>query len=307
MAMEHKVSRRIPKVSVGLPVYNAENYLDDSLSSLLSQSYRDFELIISDNASTDATGEICQGYAVKDRRIIYHRNDRNMGIAWNHNRVFHLSSGEFFMWASHDDLRTTDYISQCVAALEADPFKVLAFSEVENIDEEGTVLKRRAILPKTDSQKPHERFRELIRLDYTCEAMYGLIRTAVLKRTGLHGLFPDSDRVLLAELSLHGPFIMAPSCIFYRRSHRYPTRHERVSLFDPAAAGRIAFPLFREFREFLAAINRASPIAYERMHCYLLMLRWVRRNHRDLTSELHHCFDQIARGMLSLLRTIHPI
>src|ERR1041384_6872126 len=226
MAMEHKVSRRIPKVSVGLPVYNSENYLDDSLRSLLSQSYRDFELIISDNASTDATGEICQGYAVKDRRIIYHRNNRNMGIAWNHNRVFHLSSGEFFMWAAHDDVRTTDYISQCVAALEADPSKVLAFTKVEFIDEEGTDLKMQGVILKTDSQKPHERFRELIRMDYTCEAMYGVIRTAVLKRTALHGPFPDSDRVLLAELGLHGQFIRAQNVIFYRRSRtrkKYPS------------------------------------------------------------------------------------
>src|ERR1041385_3327059 len=124
VVMEHKISARTPKVSVGLPVYNAENYLDDTLRNLLSQSYRDFELIISDNASTDTTEEICRDYAAKDQRIMYQRNNCNMGIAWNHNRVFHLSSGEFFMWAAHDDVRTTDYISQCVAALETDPYKV---------------------------------------------------------------------------------------------------------------------------------------------------------------------------------------
>src|SRR5437868_2552891 len=98
VVMEHKISERTPKVSVGLPVYNAENYLDDSLRNLLSQSYPDFELIISDNASTDATEEVCRDYAAKDRRIIYYRNNCNMGISWNHNRVFSLSSGEFFMW-----------------------------------------------------------------------------------------------------------------------------------------------------------------------------------------------------------------
>src|SRR4051812_10444894 len=103
VVMEHEISARTPKVSVGLPVYNAEKYLDDSLRNLLNQSYADFELIISDNASTDATEEICRGYAAKDRRIIYHRNNCNMGIAWNHNRVFHLASGDFFMWAAHDD------------------------------------------------------------------------------------------------------------------------------------------------------------------------------------------------------------
>src|SRR5262245_4762071 len=110
IVMEQKISGRIPKVSVGLPVYNADHYLDDTLRKLLSQSYRDFELIISDNASTDATEEICRDHAARDRRIIYYRNNCNMGIAWNHNRVFQLSSGEFFMWASHDDVRPTDYI-----------------------------------------------------------------------------------------------------------------------------------------------------------------------------------------------------
>jgi len=300
--MEHKISGEVPKVSVGLPVYNAEHYLDDTLRNLLGQSYRDFELIISDNASTDATEEICRDHAAKDRRIIYHRNNRNMGIAWNHNRVFHLSSGEFFMWASHDDVRTTDYISQCVAALEADPRKVLAFSKVEFIDEEGTGLEKQGISLKTDAQKPHERFRELIRMDYTCEAMYGLIRTAVLKRTALHGPYPDSDRVLLAELGLHGQFIRAHNITFYRRSRTqkiYPSRQERVSLFNPARAGRIAFPYFREYGEYLSAIKRAPLIAYERMHCYLLMQRWVWVNRRGLTSDVHHCLGQIAKGMLS--------
>ena len=308
MVTEHKTSRRIPKVSVGLPVYNAENYLDDTLKNLLSQSYRDFELIISDNASTDATEEICRGHAAKDQRVIYYRNNCNMGIAWNHNRVFHLSSGEFFMWAAHDDVRTTDYINQCVAVLEADPCKVLAFPKVEFIDEEGTSLGKQDVLLKTDAQKPHERFRELIRMDYSCEAMYGLIRTAVLKRTALHGAYPDSDRVLLAELGLHGQFIRAPNSIFYRRSRTrqiYPSRQERVSLFNPAWAGRIAFPYFREYGEYLSAIKRAPLIAYERMHCYLLMQRWVWANRRCLTNDVHHCFNRIARGMLSILRTTH--
>jgi len=212
------------------------------------------------------------------------------------------------MWASHDDVRTTDYISQCVAALEADPYKVLAFSKVEFIDEEGTGLGRQDILLKTDAQKPHERFRELIRMDYTCEAMYGLIRTAVLKRTALHGPFPDSDRVLLAELGLHGQFVRAQNVIFYRRSRTrkiYPSRQERISLFDPARAGRIAFPYFREYGEYLSAIKRAPLIAYERLHCYLLMQRWVLDNRRCLTSDLGHCFDRVAKSTLSRLWTTH--
>ena len=98
----------VPRLTVGLPVYNGEKYLAESLDALLGQSYGDFELIISDNASTDATEAICREYAAKDPRITYLRQPANIGATPNHNFVFEQSHTELFKWASYDDLYGRD-------------------------------------------------------------------------------------------------------------------------------------------------------------------------------------------------------
>ena len=101
----------VPRLSIGLPVYNGENYLAESLDALLGQTYEDFELIISDNASTDGTADICRRYAKQDSRIRYIRQPRNIGCAPNHN-TGRYARGELFKWASDDDLYARDLIER---------------------------------------------------------------------------------------------------------------------------------------------------------------------------------------------------
>ncbi|MBU1626086.1 glycosyltransferase [bacterium] len=131
-----KSERCSPKVSIGMPVYNGEKYLQQALDSLLSQEYENFELIISDNASTDKTYEICQDFMKTDKRIRLYRNEQNMG-GWNFERVFSLASGKYFMWAAHDDLWESTYVSKLVELLEKNPSAVLAVSEIDLIDALG--------------------------------------------------------------------------------------------------------------------------------------------------------------------------
>src|SRR5215813_13707549 len=129
-----------PRVTIGLPVYNGERFLEQTLDSLLVQSYADFELIISDNASTDRTEEICRVYALKERRIRYSRNEANRGYAWNYNHLFALSTGEYFKWATADDVCQPNYLARCVDVLDSDPSIVLAFPKTRFIDETGELL-----------------------------------------------------------------------------------------------------------------------------------------------------------------------
>ena len=91
------------RVSVALPVYNGERYLRIAIEAILTQTYQDFEFIISDNASTDSTEQICREYAAIDKRICYHRNEKNIGAPRNFNRAFELSHGEYLKWATCDD------------------------------------------------------------------------------------------------------------------------------------------------------------------------------------------------------------
>ena len=107
-----------PLVSIGLPVFNGEKSLAQALDALLKQDYTNLEIIISDNGSTDRTSEICGEYLKKDSRLKYHRSEENLGAIWNFNRVFELSSGKYFMWAAHDDLRKPSFVRACVKRME---------------------------------------------------------------------------------------------------------------------------------------------------------------------------------------------
>ena len=98
------MSESVPRVTIGLPVYNGENYLAAAIESLLSQTFTDFELVICDNGSTDRTEQVCRAYAARDARIRYYREVENRGLAWNFSRTFELARGEYFKWHAHDDL-----------------------------------------------------------------------------------------------------------------------------------------------------------------------------------------------------------
>src|SRR5690349_16130603 len=154
--------KRAPRLSVGLPVYNGENYLAESIEALLGQSYEDFELIISDNASTDGTADICRRYQQKDPRIRYLRQEHNIGAAPNHNILVEQARGELFKWASHDDLYARDLLERCVDALDQFPHVVLAHSWTALIDDSGTVTKAVRYGLASASQSAPERFRSYL-------------------------------------------------------------------------------------------------------------------------------------------------
>ena len=106
-------------MTVGLAVYNGENFLADALRSLVEQDYRDMEILIGDNASTDGTLAICDRFAERDARIRIVRSDENRGLSWNHNRLLPEARGEYFKWAAHDDRYQPSFVSRCVRVLDA--------------------------------------------------------------------------------------------------------------------------------------------------------------------------------------------
>src|SRR5215471_13265296 len=124
-----------PLLSIGLFVYNGERFLEETLVSILNQTFTDFELIISDNASTDRTGQIAQAYAERDNRIRYYRSEKNMGAGWNVRRVYELATGKYFKQAAADDLLEPDFLRLCVEALENDPSCVVAYPKTKVVDE----------------------------------------------------------------------------------------------------------------------------------------------------------------------------
>ena len=153
-----EMGSKTPRVSIGMPVYNGEQLLPRALDSLLSQRFEDFELIISDNASEDATSEICLSYAARDRRIRYYRNETNIGAARNYTRVFEHSSGKYFKWAAHDDWIAPAYLSRCVEILNKEASVVLCYPGTVMVDEQGRLLKKYNDPLRVSSSEAHKRF-----------------------------------------------------------------------------------------------------------------------------------------------------
>ena len=270
-----------PRLSIGLPVYNGENHLAESLEALLGQSYEDFELIVSDNASTDGTAAICRRYEKQDSRIRSVRQPRNIGLVRNHNFVVGQARGELFKWASHDDLYARDLLKRCVDALDENPQVVLAQSWSANVDDSGTATKLLKYPEATASLRAPERFRSLLfdgKGDYT----YAVIRADVLRRTPLHASYHFADRTLVTEIALHGPFYQVPDWLYFRRERPNQPRltvRERCAIFDPRRGDRLRHPAVRLYAEYiwgyLTAIHRAPLSPSDRQECYLHLAQWL--------------------------------
>ena len=280
-----------PRVAIGLPVYNGENYLRHALDGILAQTYTDFELIISDNASTDRTQEICLAYAARDARIRYERANINLGAAKNFNRAFELANSEYFMWAAHDDIMAPELLARCVEVLDRDPSVVLCHVQIKIIDDQGHVLTAyddALKLHRVASERPHERFRDLIMIPHYCFDSYGLIRSSALS---MHPIFEghvSSDRNTLAEVGLIGKYHHVPEYLFFARDH--PRRSwplwKWVEQFDTARVNQIPFPRWSLLWGYMRSVRRVPLPLIEELHCWLLIGAWIPRNARGLGKDL---------------------
>jgi glycosyltransferase involved in cell wall biosynthesis len=228
-----------PLVSIGMPLYNAERHLAEALDSLLAQDYENLELIISDNASSDATESICRAYAAREKRISYHRAETNRGAVLNFNRVFELSTGKYFMWAAHDDTRAPGFVSCCVAALEARPDAVLCCTEVGFVDENSQEVEPWFDLVPPVGRTYRSRVSAIARARYWLD-FYGLIRRSALAQTRLAQPVWGFDVVVAMELCLRGPVLLVPERLFfYRVDRQKTTQYVASSLGSADASGPV--------------------------------------------------------------------
>lgn len=283
-----------PSVSIGLPVYNGERYLEKAIQSILAQTHSDFELLISDNASSDRTEEICRAYSAADERIRYLRNPSNVGAAENYNRVFRASAGRFFKWASHDDICEREFIGRCVSVLESDPSVVLCYPRTVFIDEEGRPIGVYQEDDEFTDPRASRRFKTWLfdRSGPWCNAVFGVIRSDVLRRTRLIGKYNSSDVILLGELLLRGKAVRIPEVLFQRRDHagRSVRAHAdvdaRAAWFDPTRTHRVQLPAWRWGMGYAAAIGRVPIPAVDKVRCGALLLRWIVVQRGRLVDEL---------------------
>jgi glycosyltransferase involved in cell wall biosynthesis len=287
----------VPRLSVGLPVYNSSSYVAESIEALLGQTFEDFELIISDNASTDDTGDICRRYAKADSRVSYFRQPRNVGLAPNHNFCVERARGELFKWGAGDDLYARDLLERCVAALDEHPQVVLAHAWTAMVDGDGEVFQLNAYPLASSAPRAPERFRSLLN-DSGGDDDGGVMRKEVLLRTAMKESYHHADRTIIAEVALHGPFYQVPDWLYFRRDHparaerAYPGVRARCANMDPRRADPWRNPLPRLLGEYIWAymrmIRKAPLTPAERRECYLYLAEWMTRRarpHRLVSAE----------------------
>ena len=266
-----------PRVTIGIPVYNGDNYLADALDCFLNQSFTDFEIIVSDNCSTDRTEEITRRYLEQDSRIRYVRNEKNLGAAPNYNQCVDLAQADYFKWAAHDDLCEPTYLEKCVQILDEHPDVVIAHAYTTIVDEHGNRMHDYNDLLNLRWDQPHKRFhRYLFRPAFEWNAIFGVMRIEELRKTKLIGDYVASDQTVLGELILRGKIYQIPEPLFYRRDH--PDNSWRSSnndrdlaaWFNPDTLNSIQMPVaWRHFLEYNHSVHRVPMSLGSKMACYV--------------------------------------
>jgi len=279
-----------PRLSIGLPVRNGEPTLEATLRSLLTQSFDDFELLISDNNSTDRTGEIGRSFAATDPRVRYERNSTNLGLAANFNRVFARTRGPLFKWASGDDIALPGFLSRCVGVLDEQPDVVLACTKTQFIDANSQPLAITDPGWHLPQESADERFRRVLAAGHWVNSLLGVIRRDALVRTRLLPAYIGGDYVLLGQLSLLGKFVEVPVILQQRRLHEGSmSRHHADPSWVLQYWGRgvkAALPNWCRLRDELGSIARASLPLRRKLGLYGFWLNEMRWRRSQLWEEL---------------------
>lgn len=296
-----------PRVSIGLPVYNGERYVGEAIQAVLSQSFTDLELVISDNASTDGTRAICEDAARSDPRIRYYRNSKNLGAAPNFNRCFALASpSEYFKWITYDDLITDNFLERCIEALDSDAEVSLAFPTLVHADAEGNVTsrQRQADLSLIEDQ-PGYRAQQLIQ--YGLESpdiywtLYGVMRRSALEKTDLHGNYIASDQVLLFQLAFTGKFVQVPSGLLIHRAHAnawtmMTNRTPKAdALWFGGSSSGVVLPHWTLVGRHLGSILRADLALRDKARCVLAVGHRTLREWRNLGGDVKLAMREAPR------------
>jgi glycosyltransferase involved in cell wall biosynthesis len=290
----------IPLVTIGVPVYNGERYLSECLESLLGQTFSDFVLVISDNASTDGTSDICRRFEQRDPRVRYLRNERNIGMYPNFNVLLQNVQTKYFKLANADDFWDREMLEKCVAVLESDPSIAVCYPRCTLIDE-TTGAQTRYLHPlHVVEDDPKVRIRRVLGELRLVNQFQGVARADVLKKI-LFFEHPQADCIVLVELSLYGKIYELPEFLYYRRLHpdssswnRSDTQHQARRLYSEGT-DRYRWPAWKYHLALLARVWRAPVPLRDRTELAARIIRGMVWNRREL---IHECLQgTLGRGI----------
>jgi hypothetical protein len=288
-----------PRVTVGMPVYNAAKWLGASIESILEQTWQDLELVISDNASTDGSFEIAQDYAKKDERIRVYRNRVNVGVNRNYSMLVAHARGEYFKWASSSDLCERTFIEKCVAVLDVYSDIGLCYPRTKLFVHDPERGDEYHVGVQTLDDDPLTRFRHVLEHIALNNAINGVIRMTVLRPTGLVRPHYSSDITLVAEVALRSKIFELPEVLFFRRFEQSTS----TALQDPKRTRQFHFPtpsfgmLFQGWRRcwgYLSAVAHADLTLSQRLRAFGYVIKRIYSAHRELTADVKDAIVQLS-------------
>jgi glycosyltransferase involved in cell wall biosynthesis len=292
-------STPVPAVSVGMPVYNSAEWIEEAVRSILDQSFDDLELIISDNASTDDTFAICERLARTDRRIRLLRNARNLGANRNYLAVLHAARGAYFKWASSNDVCAPTFIEKCVAALKRDRDAVLACPRTW-LMEEGTATAQpydRDI--EITSPDPAARFMAVLKTMALNNLFNGVVCRSALGEVATLGSHMCADVALMAELALKGKFLLVDERLFYRRmtaraATKFKSAREVEQHLVPQARKPLQWQHWRFHLALLRGAVRSAPVGRSWFDATGYALRALLWSRHELAGDVRRAMQRTA-------------
>ena len=298
---------KAPTVSIGIPVYNGASHIGETIESILSQTFRDFELLISDNASTDGTFDICHEYASRDQRVRCVRQSRNLGANKNFNTLFEMSSGKYFKWSGYDDRLDPTLIERCVEALEGNPAASIAYCGETFIDDEsGTEVLRCDVPHNIHGDTSDARFREWmwnmeIKNQGMSDLVYGVVRSEAMRNTRLFIDKLATNKILILELVTKGPVIHIPDVLVFRSPPGHRTIEQRMARLAPMKNSRVSLPHWATAVEFFRVAWGLDISLSRRISLVLDCLKFFATGRR-----LHNLIWDVRRTALYLTKTSTP-
>ena len=291
-----------PLVSVGVPVFNGERFLESTVRSLLDQDYPELEIIISDNASTDATPDICSRLAAEDARIQVHRHPENRGAAFNWNFVLSRARGPYFKWASDNDRYHPAFVSRCTEVLENQPDVVLCYARTVLVDGDDREIETDHRDQPIVHDRAADRFAAIMNHRNLNNAQSGVIRLEVLRRTRGERRYPHGDWVLMAELAGRGKFQIVEAPLFYRRIGKAGLSTERLAgsgtlatFIDASRTGPARCRTWSEQYDYLASALRLPISPTEKVRLAAHVIGHAGRRWRTLLGELRGAAGGLVR------------
>ena len=291
------VAPSAPLVSIGLPVRNAGSRVTDVVKSVLAQEYERLELVISDNASTDDTPEVCRALAAADHRIVYHRHDENIGLLNNFIHTIHLATGTFFRWIGDDDRLEPTFIPRCLERFQADDRLMLVTTGVDYTGPDGVAQHAAYHGTALASDDPVDRFTELLRLlnegYLLIDPLYAMLRRAPVAAIPRRNMLGE-DQVFAAKLALAGPWGHVPEVLAHRA-----WKQQRLS----AIARRLDVPVWHtrvatvmQCRETLRAVRTAGLSGQQRRRARAAVAHLYLRRHRATLTRRGRRLARLATG-----------